>query len=173
MGDTMIQYIHGDATSPSVKGPKIIAHIVNDIGKFGKGFALAVCRKWPKVRAHYLDWYAGRLKNDQTVGSRLLMTGPCKLGEVQLVEVVEEDIFILNMVAQHGIGTGSNGPPIRYHALGHCLDKLVPLANILHASVVMPRIGCGLGGGSWDQVEPIVEKALTGLSVHVYDLNTM
>jgi O-acetyl-ADP-ribose deacetylase (regulator of RNase III) len=168
----MITYVHGDATSPSVKGPKIIAHICNDIGKWGKGFVMAVSKKWPKTRSHYLDWYSGRAKNDQTMGSRLLMTGPCKLGEVQLIEVVEEDIFVVNMVAQHGIGTGSNGPPIRYPSLALCLDKLVPLSNILGATVHMPRIGTGLAGGKWEEIEPLLEKALQGQQVHVYDFDT-
>ena len=84
----MITYVHGDATAPAVKGPKIIAHIVNDAGRWGKGFVMAVSRKWPKARMHYLDWFGKRAKDVQTEGSRLLMTGPCKLGHVQLIEVI-------------------------------------------------------------------------------------
>jgi hypothetical protein len=34
----------------------------------------------------------------------------------------------------------------------------------------MPRIGCGLAGGTWDKVEPIVLKELAGLDVFVYDM---
>jgi hypothetical protein len=36
----------------------------------------------------------------------------------------------------------------------------------------MPRIGCGLAGGSWDQVEPLLETHLAraGFNVWVYDL---
>ncbi|HWA29063.1 MAG TPA: hypothetical protein VG734_25660 [Lacunisphaera sp.] len=36
----------------------------------------------------------------------------------------------------------------------------------------MPRIGCGLAGGKWDMVEPIVvdELAALGVNVTVYDL---
>ena len=34
----------------------------------------------------------------------------------------------------------------------------------------MPRIGCGLAGGTWKEVEPIVQAALDGLPVVVYDL---
>jgi len=167
----MITYVHGDATSPSVKGPKIIAHIVNDIGKWGKGFVMAVSKKWPKARAHYLDWYSGRAKDNKTGGAQLLMTGPCKLGQVQLIEVVADNVYVVNMVGQHGIATGSNGPPIRYDSLALCLDKLVPLANILQATIVMPKIGCGLAGGTWDKIEPIIEDELQGLTVQVYDLD--
>ena len=95
----MITYVHGDATAPAVKGPKIIAHIVNDAGRWGKGFVMAVSRKWPKARMHYLDWFGKRAKDVQTEGSRLLMTGPCKLGHVQLIEVIPNDVFIVNFAA--------------------------------------------------------------------------
>ncbi|SOE07774.1 hypothetical protein SAMN06272765_8688 [Streptomyces sp. Ag109_G2-15] len=35
-----ITYVRGDATVPSVKGAKVIAHVCNDIGGWGKGFVL-------------------------------------------------------------------------------------------------------------------------------------
>jgi hypothetical protein len=36
----------------------------------------------------------------------------------------------------------------------------------------MPRIGCGLAGGKWDQIEPLLEEHLAraGFDVRVYDL---
>tara|TARA_R110002111_G_scaffold227346_2_gene288919 strand:+ start:47395 stop:47511 length:117 start_codon:yes stop_codon:yes gene_type:complete len=35
----------------------------------------------------------------------------------------------------------------------------------------MPRIGCGLAGGKWDKVEPLIEQTLrtAGIDVYVYD----
>ena len=43
-----ITYIRGDATAPSAKGIKLIAHVCNDIGGWGKGFVVAVSRRWPE-----------------------------------------------------------------------------------------------------------------------------
>ena len=42
----------------------------------------------------------------------------------------------------------------------------------LEASVHMPRIGCGLAGGNWDQIEPLLEEhlAMAGFDVRMYDL---
>ncbi|RAJ47078.1 hypothetical protein K353_00279 [Kitasatospora sp. SolWspMP-SS2h] len=42
----------------------------------------------------------------------------------------------------------------------------------LGASVHMPRIGCGLAGGRWERIEPLVTDRLTarGVPVTVYDL---
>jgi hypothetical protein len=35
----------------------------------------------------------------------------------------------------------------------------------------MPRIGCGLAGGDWSRIEPLIEESLVrrGLPVSVYD----
>ena len=41
-----INYIKGDATNPQISGNKIIVHICNDIGGWGKGFVLAISNKW-------------------------------------------------------------------------------------------------------------------------------
>lgn len=45
-------------------------------------------------------------------------------------------------------------------------------ASRWNASVHMPRIGCGLAGGSWGKVEPIIQEELCdkGVQVFVYDL---
>jgi O-acetyl-ADP-ribose deacetylase (regulator of RNase III) len=67
--------------------------------------------------------------------------------------------------------TGSNGPPIRYEAVEACLDNVAEKAKDLKASVHMPRIGCGLAGGKWEIIEPIIEKTLLvrGIASVVYD----
>jgi hypothetical protein len=40
------------------------------------------------------------------------------------------------------------------------------------ATVHMPRIGCGLAGGTWDRIGPIVERTLSAKNIgaFVYDL---
>jgi hypothetical protein len=37
----------------------------------------------------------------------------------------------------------------------------------------LPRIGCGLAGGRWELIEPIIERTLrnNGIEVFVYDLH--
>jgi len=149
----VISYVRGDATNPLGKGPKCIVHIVNDIGKWGKGFVMALSKKWPNTRKEYLAWYN---------------TEEFALGKVQVIEV-QANIFVVNMVAQHGVGLGSNGPPIRYEALEKCLTEVAEAAKSQNWSVHMPRIGCGLAGGKWERVEPIIEQTLKGLHVMVYD----
>lgn len=40
-----IQYKKGDATNPIDNGNKVIVHICNDIGAWGKGFVMAISKK--------------------------------------------------------------------------------------------------------------------------------
>jgi len=76
------------------------------------------------------------------------------------------------MIAQHGVRGGSRTPPIRYKAVEECLSKVSVKAVELGASVHMPRIGCGLAGGKWERIEPIIVKTLceADVPVTVYDL---
>jgi len=78
---------------------------------------------------------------------------------------------VANMIGQHGTKTGSNGPPIRYEAVDRCLERLAEHAVELKASVHMPRIGCGLAGGKWGRIEPLIVARLgeRGVAVTVYD----
>ncbi|MYR90959.1 Appr-1-p processing protein [Streptomyces sp. SID685] len=153
-----IAFVRGDATTPSGKGPKIIAHVRNDLGGWGKGFVLALSRRPPEPERAYRAWHRDRAHND------------FGLGAVQLVQV-DPRTWVANMVGQRGTRTGSKGVPVRYEAIDTALTGLAAHALALGASVHMPRIGCGLAGGKWSRVEPLVTERLTGrgTAVTVYD----
>ncbi|KJS56931.1 macro domain-containing protein [Streptomyces rubellomurinus] len=159
-GDTTgISYVRGDATAPRGKGVKVIAHVCNDLGGWGKGFVLALSRRWPEPEAAYRRWHRERAGND------------FGLGAVQLVRVAEY-VWVANLVGQRGIRTGrSTGVPVRYEAIDAALAALAGHVLDLGASVHMPRIGCGLAGGRWERVEPLVTARLVarGVPVTVYD----
>lgn len=154
-----IQYVRGDATQPIGTGPKIIAHVCNDVGGWGRGFVLALSKRWAQPEASYRDWYRHRDTND------------FELGAVQLVEV-DADLFVANIIGQRGIRSSADGPPVRYWAIEAGLADLADEAAALDASVHMPRIGCGLAGGTWDSVEAIISRTLLGAGIEttVYDL---
>ncbi|WP_309940440.1 macro domain-containing protein [Aureibacter tunicatorum] len=130
----------------------------NNLGGWGKGFVLAISKRWKEPEAAYRSWHRNRAKNDFA------------LGNIQIVQA-EQYIYIANMLGQQGMRTGSNGVPIRFEAVRECLEKLVLEAERLNASVHMPRIGCGLAGGKWDRVEPIIKETLIdkGIQVTIYD----
>ncbi|MEU2611048.1 macro domain-containing protein [Micromonospora sp. NPDC007271] len=155
---TPLTIIKGDATNPPAKGRKVIAHLCNDLGGWGKGFVLAISRRWPEPERDYRDWHRHRAGND------------FGLGATRLVRVAP-DVWVANMVGQRGMRRGSAGPPIRYEAVERCLSALADQVGKLGASVHMPRIGCGLAGGTWDRIEPLIRRTLCArdIPVTVYD----
>ena len=157
---TEIIYLKGDATNPPAAGIKILCHICNDIGVWGKGFVLAISQRWPAPERAYRHWHAEHRTND------------FGLGAVQFVPVKSE-LLVANMVGQRGIHRGSGTPPIRYDAVAHCLEEVGEKALELGASVHMPRIGCGRAGGEWSQIEPLIQAQLCakGITVTVYDFD--
>lgn len=155
----MITYIKGDATRPQGEGHKLIIHIVNDAGKFGAGFALALSRRWKIVENNYRKWF-----NDGVYHNKNF-----ELGNVQFVDI-DDDLCVANMIAQHNIKDYSNIPPIRYEALDSCLKKVDEVAKEHDMSIHAPRIGSGLAGGSWVKIEKLIEENLKDLNVTIYDL---
>ncbi len=155
--NNIIQYTKGDATQPKTNGNKIIVHICNDIGGWGKGFVMAISKRWKKPEQEYRKWYTSQENFD--------------LGEVQFVQV-EKDLWIANIIGQHKIRKDENGnAPIRYEAIQKGLKKVCTKAKDLNASVHMPRIGCGLAGGTWDKIEPLINQELLENQIYttVYD----
>jgi O-acetyl-ADP-ribose deacetylase (regulator of RNase III) len=92
------------------------------------------------------------------------------LGAVQFVQV-EDELWVANMIGQHDTLPTEEGPPIRYTAVEGCLEKVGVKALRLNGSIHMPRIGCGLAGGKWEEIEPIIIRQLCAkdIPVYVYD----
>ena len=156
-----IKYKKGDATDPDTPGNKMIVHICNDQGKWGKGFVMALSKKWDKPEKEYRKWYDSGKDFD--------------LGAVQFVEVEsEEDIWVANLIGQHKTTEDDEGkPPIRYQAIDAGLAKVREKAKELSATVHMPKIGTGLAGGKWEKIEPMIKQRLAdhGVEVVVYEYN--
>ena len=152
-----ICYLRGDATQPIGEGPKVLVHICNDIGGWGRGFVLALSARWKEPEAAYRRWAKEK-------------TPQFTLGEVQFVEV-EPELWVANLFGQSRIRRERGRPPIRYRAIREGMERVASFAQENGASVHMPRIGCGLAGGSWDQIEPILAETLLKkeISVTVYD----
>ena len=153
-----IKYVKGDATTPQGDGVKIIAHCSNNLGGWGRGFVLSVSKRWRQPEHEYRQWYK------RIIGDRL------PLGEVQFVQV-ESDVYVANMIGQHGMYPKDGIPPIRYDAIRQCLRRVCKFAKENNASIHSPRFGAGLAGGSWDLIEQIINEELIdrGIEVTIYD----
>ena len=174
-----IQFIQGDATNPVDGKTKIIVHICNDVGAWGKGFVIAISKKWEQPETEYQNWYKKkegiqtdtvqfeRLENRDNYSSEKKF----ELGNVQFVKV-SNDIWVANMIAQRNTINDKDGlPPIRYSYVSECLERVSKFAKRNKASVHMPRIGCGLAGGNWTQIEEIINNNLIAheIDTTVYD----
>jgi O-acetyl-ADP-ribose deacetylase (regulator of RNase III) len=152
-----INFAKGDATQPKSEGNKIIVHICNDIGGWEKGFVVAISKRWTEPEKKYREWFKSQAN--------------FKLGEVQFVQV-ENDTWVANMIGQHKINKDEHGnAPIRYDAVAKGLLAVGTFAKEKNASVHMPRIGCGLAGGTWDKIEPLIQSGISSndIPVTVYD----
>ena len=154
-----LTYQDGDATRPTGNDAKIIVHVCNDAGGWGKGFVVAVSRRWREPEKCYRAWRRGEEAQ------------PFALGQVQFVRV-EDAIWVANLIGQHGMGFQHGLPPIRYEAIREGLRVVAAKAKELGASVHMPRIGSGLAGGKWEEVERIVREELiaSDIAVTIYGL---
>ncbi|MFC3834320.1 Appr-1-p processing protein [Deinococcus rufus] len=158
----MIQYVTGDATRPTGDGPKILVHVCNDVGAWGRGFVVSLSKRWKEPERAFRRWAAGETSQ------------PYALGEVQFVPVAA-DVTVANVIGQHDIARKNRPtdvPPVRYDAIRTGLARVRGEARRLGASVHMPRIGAGVAGGEWAVIEPIIEAELAthGVTVTVYDL---
>ncbi len=163
----MIRYVIGDATEPQREGADeraFIAHICNDVGAWGAGFVVAISRRWSSPRADYIAWH------ETSFGAGA--SGHFALGEIQ-VAVVSSSTAVVNMVAQRGFPTAARPCAVDFMALEGCLNLLADeVLGFPGGAVHMPRIGCGIAGASWEDIEPIIERTLCarGVPVTVYDL---
>ena len=131
---------------------------------------LALSKRWTEPEGQYRKWY----KDGHNTRS-----GDFALGNVGWA-LVGPGLWVANMIAQVGYGKSGSlqhvteedpGPsPIRYDALRACLVKVAESARSKGSTIHAPRIGCGLSGGKWDQVEPLIQETMVDLPVFIYDL---
>jgi O-acetyl-ADP-ribose deacetylase (regulator of RNase III) len=154
--------VTGDATAPDRSGPVVIAHVCNDLGRWGRGFVMALSKRWPEPRERFVAWHESGASGEE---------GPFELGRVQFVRV-EPDLWVANVIGQHGLTAKKGVAPVRYDAICTGLTDVARFAAGHRATVHMPRIACGLAGGTWDKVEPLIADTLlaAGVETFVYDL---
>src|SRR5690606_27900392 len=135
---------------------------------WGKGFVMALSKKWPEPEHNYRRWHRAISMRNTETGSSPTLT----LGLVQFVLVEDKDVTVANLVGQRGVRTKHNPSPVSYEAIEAGFKRIRDAFwNMTPKySIHMPRIGCGLAGGEWNRIEPLIEKHLHEFEVYVYDL---
>lgn len=137
---TNIEHIKKDTNNKNI----IIAHICNNKQLWGAGFVLAISKLSPVPEKEY-----------RSLGKNKLV-----LGHTQFC-VIGNNILVANMIAQDDVKPNQmDVPMVRYGATKICLNTTFKMAKSINATVVMPEIGCGLGGGDWNIMEATIESAM-------------
>ena len=152
----MIQYKVGnllDTTDP------FIAHGCNSYARMGAGVAKQIAKRYP--------WVATKLREayEWEVGFHLNRDG-LQMGKIYEYAQRDAPYRILNLITQKTYGR--RGRYVSYDALDDAF-RLVQ-RQIGEAPISIPRIGAGLGGGSWPIIEAIINDCLRDSIVTVWDL---
>lgn len=169
----MIHYLEGDATQPvDTNSPRIVAHVCNDVGRWGRGFVVPLGRRFPEAEARYRAWHRDGVHYVPSPyaapEANVMDVVRFGLGAVQFVPVGPH-LWVANMVAQAGLPSAENPRPLSLAALAVCLGRLDAFARAGGSTVHMPRIGTGYGGHGWASVEGVVSANLTA-DAYVYTL---
>jgi O-acetyl-ADP-ribose deacetylase (regulator of RNase III) len=118
----------------------ILVQQVNCRGAMGRGLALAIRQKWPVVYSDYRKQFSA---------------GELKLGTVRFVKVAPE-LYVCNLAGQDRWGTDSPKTDLGAYSLAWPIVSLEAVK--LSLPVYAPwMFGCGLAGGDWSVVQPMIE----------------
>lgn len=82
--------------------------------------------------------------------------------------IVKEKLTVINAYTQYNFAGQEyfdNHKPVDYDAITLCTRKINFKFKGLH--IGLPLIGCGLAGGDWNIVKPIIQKELKDMNVTV------
>ena len=151
----------------------ILFHGVNVLGKFGAGVALAIAKKYPKVKRLYLDkynqpgWKLGEMQLCVPHNMTLLeWSEKVRLYDSNISPHHPGPQFVANLATQKTIGR--TGVHVDYEALKISFEKLVSFYEDFSYKVLAgPLIGCGLGGGDKFKVETIINDIIKDRNIIV------
>ena len=154
--ENYLHYHTGNAAIP-LQSPILIIHIVNGQGKWGKGFILALSKRYSEAEKSYLSWS----KDLQAF----------ELGNVDFYQVDPfEKVYMGNMLAQEYIKRNKydQNQYLSYENLKKCLSKVADFALVNRLSVQCPLIGSGLAGGDWNLISEILIEYICSKKIHCH-----
>ena len=140
----MLKYRNEDITTVT---QGVIAHGVNTCHAMGSGVAKAIYTKWPEVREKYMA------------------LDKQELGNVQYIRVAPY-LWVANCFTQPTYGrVGVHAVP---NEVFTCMELVVNFSMYAGQPIHMPRIGCGLGGLSWqDNIEQFMIRLADERNVEI------
>lgn len=140
----------------------------------GAGFALALRQRYPAA-------YDAYKKHERACGLVLgdvnLVAGAHALQPDRALALVHHvdptlppKLLIANAMTQATTGRDPSVRYVSYAAVFSVFARVALIARMSKAEVHFPLIGCGLANGKWEDIEPLIVKALDGVSAHLWVL---
>lgn len=151
----MIHELTGDIL---LSGAKAIAHGVAPNDDFHQGLALQLRERMPALYKDFRHYC--QTQHPKPGGKWTWMSSDGHL--------------IINLFTQEGAYDHGSKPG--HATLSHVNHALHALRNFALEeklpSIALPRLACGVGGLSWDDVKPLIEKQFGDLGIPVYVYST-
>lgn len=144
----MIQYKSGNIFTSTAD---ILCHQVNCQGKMGAGLAKQIRERYPHVYQRYVQ--ICQTNYGHTLGRIML-------------DKVSSTRTICSMFAQEYYGRDRRYTD--YDAFRKCLKCLAKHTPVTHTIALPHSIGCGLAGGDWNIILPIIEEELSNFTVEIW-----
>jgi len=140
----MIEYILGDIfTSPA----QVIVNTVNTVGVMGKGIALEYKNRYPRM----FELYRNACEKHTL-----------KIGKLMIVNEQDHQILLFPTKENWRL-------PSKLEYIDRGLKTFVNnYAQKNISSIAFPKLGCGNGELSWDDVKPLMEQYLKNLPIDIY-----
>lgn len=134
----------------------LIIHQCNCFCNMGAGIAPLIAKKYP-----------GALEVDK----KTVRGDESKMGTYTHHVCPETGVVVVNMYSQYGWWRRKDGQiNTDYEAMRIALNKIKSelIGDNKELRVGIPKIGCGLGGGSWEVVSSIFEEVMGDCDVTLY-----
>ncbi len=151
----MIYEVQGDIL---LTDTQVIVHGVAPNDDFRNGLAFSLKAKWPKLYKDFRHFSHSNHPKEGTIWSWANAEGK----------------KVINLFTQeHAAGHGSMPGKAKTSYVGNALKKLrseIDKGEI--ASLSIPKLATGVGGLSWDEVKPLIDKHLGDVSIPIYIYTT-
>lgn len=131
----------------------LVVHGCNAQGVMGSGVARALRERHPRMFHDY---------------RKVFESEGLALGSV-IWTPVHENLHIASAITQEFYGRYPGRQYVCYDALDSALKKVRQKAIETNLPIFINPIGCGLGGGKWEVVGPMLENAFEGLEWSLCD----
>jgi O-acetyl-ADP-ribose deacetylase (regulator of RNase III) len=149
----MLHEVQGDIL---LTGAEAIAHGVAANDPMNQGLAEALHKAYPSMHKDFHHWC--HLERREP-GSAWIWSG---VGGARVINLITQ-------TGGYGHGSGSKPGKATVASVNQALRSLKKIVDAEGlASIALPRLATGVGGLSWNEVQPLIENQLAGITATVF-----